>query len=179
MKTNIKIKYHKFLITFSFSLLFLGGLPALTQAATLSFSTIDSFVVGSTVVVDVNVSSLEQSMNASSGTISFPSDKLEVVSLSQDDSIFNLWVVEPSFSNTSGTVDFAGIVLNQGFTGSKGKVLSITFRVKEAGVIPLVFSAGSVLTNDGNGTDILSETNATNFFINKAEAKVSRALKLK
>src|SRR3989338_8837245 len=95
-------------------------------------------------------------MNAASGVISFSSDKLEVASLSKTGSIFSLWVQEPSFSNSAGTVNFEGIALNPGFTGASGKLISINFKVKSVGDAPLTFSSGSVLANDGKGTNILA-----------------------
>ena len=93
---------------------FLFGLaPLSTDAATLSFSpTAESYAVGSTFSVGVSVGSVDQAINAVSGVISFPWDKLEMVSLSKTGSIFSLWVQEPSFSNSVGTVSFEGIVLN-------------------------------------------------------------------
>ena len=117
-------------------------LPIAAQAASLYFSpSSGSYAVGSPITLNVYVSSADQAMNAASGVISFPSDKLEVTSLSKTGSIFTLWVQEPSFSNSVGAVNFEGIVLNPGFTGSGGKVLSITFKTKVAGNAPLTFSS--------------------------------------
>ena len=134
-----------------------GFAPLSASAATLSFSQpAESYSVGSTFSVSVYAGSSDQAMNAASGVISFPWDKLEVVSLSKTGSIFSLWVQEPSFSNSAGTVSFEGIVLNPGYTGASGKILTITFRTKTAGTANLSFSSGSVLANDGTGTNILT-----------------------
>jgi hypothetical protein len=95
-------------------------------------------------------------MNAASGSLSFSKDVIEVVSISKSGSIFNLWVQEPQYSNAMGVVSFEGIVLNPGFNGT-GKILSITFRAKNAGTGKFSFSNGSILANDGNGTNILKE----------------------
>lgn len=66
-------------------------LPHIGQAAGLYFSpAAGSYKAQSTFAVDVYVSSADQAMNAASGTISFPQDKLEVVSLSKEGSIFTL-----------------------------------------------------------------------------------------
>lgn len=124
-----------------------------------------SYAVGSPVTVNVYVSSADQAMNAASSVISFPRDKLEVSSLSKTGSIFTLWVQEPTFSNSAGTVNFEGIVLNPGFTGSGGKILSIIFKTKAAGNAPLTFSSGSALANDGKGTNILTGLGDANFSI--------------
>jgi len=143
-----------------------GILPATAQAATLYFSpSSGTHAIGTTFTVSVYVSSADQAMNAASGVISFPTDKLAVDSLSKSGSIFSLWVQEPSFSNSAGTVNFEGIVLNPGFTGSSGKAISITFRTKAAGSASLTFSSASALANDGKGTNILTGMGDANFSI--------------
>ncbi|MDP2703859.1 MAG: hypothetical protein Q8P01_01405 [bacterium] len=132
-------------------------LPVVVQAATLNFSPPSgSYGVGSTFSVNVIVESTDQAMNAASGVVSFPWDKLEVISISKQGSIFSLWPAEPSFSNSAGTVSFEGIVLNPGYTGVSGKILTITFRARSAGQANLNFSSGSVLANDGTGANILN-----------------------
>lgn len=141
-------------------LLFCVGLalPGVARAASLYLSpSTGSYNVGKTFSVSVYVSSADEAMNAASGVISFPSDKLEVISLSKSGSIFSLWVQEPSFSNIFGTINFEGIVLNPGFTGARGKIISVNFRAKAAGSASLNFSSGSVLANDGKGTNILTD----------------------
>ncbi|MBI1974859.1 MAG: hypothetical protein HYS57_00690 [Parcubacteria group bacterium] len=135
----------------------LSILSSTAQAATLYFSpSSGTRATNATFTANIYVASVDQSMNAASGVISFPSDKLEVTSLSKTGSIFSLWVQEPSFSNVLGSVNFEGIVLNPGFIGSSGKILSITFRTKAVGNAPLSFSSGSILANDGKGTNILT-----------------------
>lgn len=147
----------KFIVSFSFAAVIFAVLPVVASAATLSFSpSSGEYAVGKTLSVSVYVSSTDQAMNAASGVISFPNDKLEVTALSKTGSIFTLWVQEPSFSNSAGTVNFEGIVLNPGFIGSNGKAITITFRTKAAGNTPLTFSSGSALANDGKGTNILT-----------------------
>ncbi len=152
---NKKKKIIFCLILFStFYFLFSG---AIADAATLYFSpSSGSYAIGSTLSVNIYVSSANQAMNAASGVISFPQDKLEIISLSKSGSIFTLWVQEPSFSNTVGTINFEGIVLNPGFTGATGKIITTNFKVKAVGTATLSFSSGSVLANDGKGTNILA-----------------------
>lgn len=165
----------KFLIAvFGFGFLVLGFSRA--QAATLYFSPANgSYSIGSTISAGVYVSSLDQSMNAASGVISFPKDKLEVVSLSQTGSIMNLWVQEPTFSNDAGTASFEGIVLNPGFTGSTGKILTLNFKVKKAGSGQVTFSSGSVLANDGKGTNILESLGNASFSLETGAVPVAPA----
>lgn len=136
------------------------------HAATLSFSpSSGSYKIGDTFSVNILVSTAGQAMNAVSGIISFPEDKLQATSVSKSGSIINLWVQEPSFSNSAGTIDFEGIVLNPGFTGSAGKIISISFKTKVSGSAALSFSSGSILANDGKGTNILGGLGGANFTI--------------
>jgi hypothetical protein len=146
------------------------GTPWYAFAASLYFSPTEQTVaVGQAFTVAVKVSSVDQAMNAASGDISFPSDKLQVLSVSKSNSIMNLWVRDPSFSNSvdGGDVHFEGIVLNPGFTGSDGTVIQVTFQVVGGvgEVAPLTFSSAAVLANDGNGTGILTSEGSASFAI--------------
>ena len=159
----------KFIVSLVLAAAIFAALPAVASAANVYFSpSSGSYAVGSTHTLAVYVSSADQTMNAASGVISFPSDKLEVVSLSKTGSIFSLWVQEPSFSNSAGTVNFEGIALNPGFTGASGKLITVSFRVKAAGTAILNFSSGSVLANDGQGTNILSSLGNAQFSLGGA-----------
>lgn len=147
-----------------FALTFFLVLPVSTLAATLSFSpALGSYPVGSTVTVSVYSNSGGVALNALSGVVAYPNDLLEVISISKNQSIISLWVQEPSFSNSAGTINFEGIVLNPGYIGSNGRVLTITFRVKAAGQPTLVFSSGSILANDGEGSEILTSKGQAQF----------------
>ena len=151
--------------------LFLGLFPFGAEAAILNFSPPSgAYTIGNTFSVSVFVSSVDQAMNAASGAVSFLADKLEVISLSKTGSIFTLWVQEPSFSNTAGTINFEGIVLNPGFTGSAGKAITINFKAKAAGDAAVNFSSGSVLANDGKGANILASLGGAQFNLSNAPA---------
>jgi hypothetical protein len=166
------------LIFVAISFFFVGirGVQA-AQAATLYFSpSSGSYTIGQTFPVAVYVSSADQAMNAASGVVSFPQDKLEVVSLSKTGSIFTLWVQEPSFSNSAGTVNFEGIVLNPGFTGATGKIITVNFRAKTAGTALLNLSSGSVLANDGKGTNILSNLGNASFSLSRVAPTAPEAI---
>ncbi|MBI5221906.1 MAG: hypothetical protein HY980_00180, partial [Candidatus Magasanikbacteria bacterium] len=136
----------------------------IAYAANIYFSpSSGAYAVDSIVPVAIYVSSTDQAMNAASGVINFPQDKLEVASLSKTGSIFSLWVQEPTFSNSAGRVNFEGIALNPGFTGDSGKLITVNFRVKAAGVAALNFASGSALANDGQGTNILANLGDAQF----------------
>lgn len=140
--------------------------PLKADAATMSLSPYSgSYKVGQTFSVSVYVGSSDQAMNAVSGAVSFSRDVLEITSLSKSGSILNLWVQEPSFSNSNGSINFEGVVYNPGYTGNSGKILTVTFRAKAEGTASVSFSSGSVLANDGEGTNILTGLGKATFTI--------------
>jgi hypothetical protein len=115
--------------------------------------------------ITVYVDSIDQAMNAVSFKISYPEDLLKFVSLSKTGTIINLWVQEPKGGN--GEVFAEGIVLNPGFTGSRGKILNITFKALNSGKADISFVSGAVLANDGFGTNILKNMKGGSYAISK------------
>jgi hypothetical protein len=93
-------------------------------------------------------------INAAQTTIYFPPDKLEVLNISKEDSIFTFWPEEPVFSNSSGKLSFSGGIPHPGFTGI-GNIVTINFKTKDEGLVLLALGEGRVLADDGKGTDTL------------------------
>ena len=58
-----------------------------------------------------------------------------------------------------------GIVSNPGYAGSNGKIISIRFRAKDVGYAQLSIRSGSVLANDGQGTQILEDVDGATITI--------------
>jgi hypothetical protein len=110
--------------------------------------------VGERFSVEVKTQSVAQSINAISGVLSFPESLVRVVSISKEKSIINLWTQEPKIGRNR--INFEGIVLNPGFQGDNGLIFRVTFEAQKTGVVPLNFSEGAILANDGRGTNILA-----------------------
>lgn len=158
-------------LLFVFGICFL--MPLQAQAASYFISPSDgTHSVGKIFSIKVYVSSTDQAMNAASGVLSFSKDQLEVVSLSKADSILSIWTVEPSFSNSDGRVNFEGIALNPGYTGSFGKIITVNFKVKAPGSSLISFASGSVLANDGLGTNLLTAMGNAQFNLGGAALSV-------
>src|SRR3989338_3022737 len=149
---------------FFFLFLFMASMLSFTEealAATLSFSPSPASVsVGNIISIKVVVNTSGEAINNAEAIIQFPSGLLEVVSVSKSSSVFSLWVEEPIFSNSSGTVKFNGGVANPGFNGSNGSLVSITFKAKASGTASILFTDAAVRKNDGLGTDILTSKNS-------------------
>jgi hypothetical protein len=124
-----------------------------------------TYRVGETFQVSMFVSSADQAMNACESAISFSTDKLEVISVSTKNSIFSLMVENPTFSNANGVVNFSGIVLNPGYTGKSGRLVTINFKAKALGKATVSIGSAQVLANDGQGTNILSSRGSGTYTI--------------
>jgi hypothetical protein len=146
------------IVVVAMSAFVLPSIPRAEAARLVLVPASGSYVAGAIIPVSIFVSSADQSMNAASGVLSFPTELLEVVSVSKTGSIVNLWVQEPSFSNAQGTVRFEGIVLNPGFRGANGRILTVNLRAKAAGTAVLQYASAEVLANDGVGSSILTGT---------------------
>lgn len=131
-----------------------------------------TFEAGTTFTVSINITNNSQPINAISGGLTFPTNLLEVKSISKDGSIIKLWAEEPSFSNTNGSIKFEGVVLNPGFSGSKGKVLTVVFKAKANGDASVLFSTGSILANDGEATNVIQNMGNGAYTFSKGEGVV-------
>lgn len=144
---------------------------AVVEAATMSLSPGSNvYTTGATFTVRVNVNSAGSSINAAEGTLRFNPSQLSVVNVSRANSIFNLWVEEPSFSNSNGTISFSG-GLPSGYSGSSGNIMSVTFRATGSGAARVSFANGSVLANDGRGSNVLSSMNGATYTIQAATSE--------
>jgi hypothetical protein len=127
------------------------------SAASLSINSgTTTLAPGETAVLSVVVNSGGVAINNTEATITFPADLVSVVSISKINSAFSLWVEDPSFSNSLGTITFNGGVPTPGFIGSQGSVVSIVVKAKAAGQAEFSFADAAVRANDGLGTNVLT-----------------------
>ena len=167
-----KKAYIKVFTSAVFALAFLAITPHFAHAAGLYFApSSSSYVQNENFTVSVLVDA-EKSINAVSGVVTFPTEYLEVIAVSTANSILNLWVKDPSFSNAgnTGNVYFEGIILNPGYVGSRGRIVDIVFGVKKVGSAGLTFGESSILANDGEGSNILSSVGSATFNFLKPQA---------
>src|SRR3989344_471749 len=131
--------------------------------------------VGQTFSIVLRVNTGGTAINAAEGSIVFDQQKFSVTSVSKSGSIFSIWASEPKFSNAEGTIDFVAGVLNPGYSGSNGLVLTINFRAKAAttvrGYTEILLVSGAILANDGQGTNILASLGKATYFVGAAAAQ--------
>ncbi len=104
----------------------------------------------------VYVSTGGVAINNAESTLHFPTDLISVDSVSIVGSIFNIWVEQPTYSNTAGTVYFNGGLPTPGYSGEAGNSLRINFRAKKSGTANITFGTSAIRANDGKGTDVLT-----------------------
>ena len=153
-----------FTFGFVFLVIYLSNVMFASAASLAITPNTGVYTSNGTFVAKVVVNTGGQSVNAAEGTISFNPRELSVVSVNRNGSIFSLWVAEPTFSNAAGTINFSG-GLPSGYEGATGNIMTVTFRAAGAGTAKVNFKSGSVLANDGRGTNILTGMNGANFTI--------------
>lgn len=129
------------------------------QSAALFFSPgSGSYGVGATLTLAIRVDSGgSPGINAAEAQIKFDQAKLQVTSISKSGSIFTLWPSEPAFSNSDGSITFAG-GSPSAYSGSSGTIISVGMRTLAAGTAEVSYTSGSVLAADGQGTNVLGES---------------------
>lgn len=158
-----KLAKHLVFQIFGFLLFFL--LPHFSLAATLQVSPgTGVYSINSTFSARVTVNADGKSINAAEGNLTFNPQELSVISVNRNSSVFNLWVTEPTFSNSAGTISFSG-GSPTGYLGNGGTVFTVTFKALRAGTTRASFKDGSVLANDGKGTNVLSGMSGGTFTI--------------
>ena len=144
-------------------LLFVGT----TYAADVLFNpATGNYNNGQTFTATIQVSPNGDSINAVEAELSFDTSVLNVVNVAKTGSVFTLWPVEPTFSNSAGTISFGG-----GHTApitSRSTLLTVTFRATGEGSGTVSFDSASVLAADGLGTDVLDNANGATYTISAA-----------
>ena len=170
-------RYKKYALVFGLSALVFAAAIGLIgqpgdQKADISLLSKDNMITALNqnfeVVVGVNT---QNPVNAVDAVIKFPMDSLEAVNISKENSILTFWVQEPSFSNTSGTIEFSGVLTgDKGFSGT-GEILTITFKPKMIGEAEIDFADAQILAADGEGTNITGNKNGVVYSVidNKPE----------
>ena len=153
-----------FIVFISLSLLLTSSVQA-QEASLYLLPEKGSFGVGEIFSVDLKVDTAGLPINAAETILYFPKDKLEVVNISKENSIFSLWPEEPIFSNSFGEISFSGGMPHPGFNGKEGLIITIKFEAKKEGITEISFGESRILADDGKGTDIFSFVLGANFEI--------------
>ncbi len=150
-------------IVFLFFLLFFVQ-ATVASAATLQLTPgTGSYSGGQTFTTTVRVVPAGKSVNAVEATLKFDPALLSVVSVGKTGSAFSLWTVEPTFSNSAGTVTFGGG--SPAPFSATSNLITITFRAVKEGSASVAFNNASVLAADGLGTNVYQNSSPGTFTI--------------
>lgn len=106
-------------------------------------------IVDITVMVKSNVP-----VNAFTSELVFDPEHFQVINISYNTSIANLWVEEPWYNRAENSLYFAGgTTMTDGFTGS-GELLRATLQAKRVGDTVINLRNTRVLAHDGLGKDV-------------------------
>ena len=114
-----------------------------------------TYTVGSTFDVRILASTGTTSVNAIEAALSFNPRTVIVDHVSIGGSVLSSWPTPPEFSNTNGTIEFAGWANNR-YLGSEGTLVTVTFKAVSVGETPLTFESGAMLAPEGQETNIVS-----------------------
>ncbi|HSE56970.1 MAG TPA: hypothetical protein VLB02_02715 [Candidatus Paceibacterota bacterium] len=130
--------------------------PTLVNAssATLSVSSTKKIVTaGEQFTLTVRAASVDQPINAISGTLVLPVGVVRVGSITTTGSALNFWIREPKV--VGNTIPFEGIILSPGYQGAHAVVFSVTLTATRSGAATFRLSEGAILAHDGKGTNVL------------------------
>lgn len=110
---------------------------------------------GETVAVNIRVDSAGENINAAEGVLSYPVDRLRLVRISREESVFTLWTEEPAADTERGTITFTG-GRPGGIVADNAALLTVYFEAYKSGEAVLAFdtNATALYKNDGEGTRI-------------------------
>lgn len=135
------------------------GVPFSASAASYDLTTDkERFVIGGTFTVDIKLASSDVGINAAQATLSYPKDIVEITGLDKTNSALDFWLQGPDYSNDAGQLSFIG-GSQSGISGKALQVLRVTFKVKGAGPVGIIFVDGAITASDGNGTNVLAAMN--------------------
>lgn len=93
-------------------------------------------------------------VNTFAGELLFDTDRFNVVDISYNTSIANLWVEEPWYNRASNSVYFAGgTTVPGGFTG-EGTLLTVTLQAVAIGDTTLSLHGARIMAHDGLGSEV-------------------------
>ena len=119
--------------------------------------------VGATTTVSVTVST-KTPINAVGGTVVLP-EELKLLDSSVDETIINLWTIEPKAQEGDTSIEFSGgIISPDGFVGD-GTVLHFTVEALGPGTGEILFAEPEILAHDGRGTNVLQREQTLRFVI--------------
>lgn len=126
--------------------------------------------IGEEFTIDVVIDTGGDPINAAEGAVTFDSDDVAFVSLATDGSIFSSWITPPTFDAAQNRIDFSGATGAQTYTGTNGKLFSVTLRALRNTASQIWFSQGAaVMAADGRASNVLSQLRSGTYTLTSRE----------
>jgi hypothetical protein len=126
------------------------------------------YAVGESFSVKVFADTGGSAISAAEANLTFDPGVLAVEDISTEGSILGSWPTEPSFSNTVGTVQFAGWARDR-YAGTDGLLITITFKALRNDAGAVRFVSGAMLAADSQGTNIITSMRSAAYTIQPSE----------
>ncbi len=137
-----------------------------TQRIMLAPQTSPYVEVGERFIVNIELTT-DAPVNAVGGIIQFDPTRLEMTSLSRQNSVVTLWSEEPTYSNHDGRVHFSGGILHAPERPSRdvSHIFQIEMLALQSGDALVQVLDPQILAHDGFGTNIAGTSNAIHYSI--------------
>lgn len=142
----------------------LGFSPA---AKTISFvlPPKGQYKLGEIFPMEIALTGIKEPINAIQTDVQFDQEKLEVVNISFENSVANIFI-EKEIHNDTGWFRIVGGLPNPGYRGSEGHFATVYFLTKTPGPTEVIFLPSSmVLANDGKGTNVVKDFATKSYLI--------------
>ncbi|MCL4353932.1 cohesin domain-containing protein [Patescibacteria group bacterium] len=146
-------------------ILVLAGFPAAEKSVSFIIPPRKEYKMGEIFPMDVKLVGIKRPINAVRIDIAFDPRRVEVSSISTDNSFANIFI-QKEIDNKTGYARLTGGLPNPGFLGTEGNFVTFYLKGKMAGMATVNFLPTSmVLANDGNGTNVIKDLGEASFLI--------------
>ncbi len=114
-----------------------------------------AYTIGEIFEIRVYADTDDAEVNAAEAELTFNPDAIEIQKVSTDGSILDAWPTQPTFSNQTGTLRFAGWT-KVPYRGSRGLLVTVEFKALRSRPSNAYLAAGAILAADGKGSNIIT-----------------------
>lgn len=172
-KATRQVKKHKYKIIFGAPIIFvlfvnidISGTSRNTIAITPSDTAY--VAVGDTFSANINISSAD-AINSIGGQLVVPENTLEIIETSLDDSLIDLWAIEPKATGEANTVLFGGGILREGGFVGAGNIFTVKLQALASGDATISLKEPEMLAHDGMGTNLLTQKKDLTYYIREKD----------
>ena len=138
-----------------------------TSRNTISITSCDTpyVAVGDTFSANININSSD-AINSVGGKLIVPENTLEIIEVSLNNSLIDLWAVEPKATGINPVSFGGGIIREDGFVGA-GNIFTVKMQAIAAGDTTISLKDPEMLAHDGTGTNLLTQKTDLSYHVRK------------